>query len=178
MSVKPGKNFFELFGLPVTFDVDSAQLAARYRDVQREVHPDKFAAAPGAERRVSMQLTALVNEGYQTLKDPVRRARYLLELDGVSVDTDSDTRMAPQFLLEQMELREALAEARELGEPHKRLAELSNMAELKMKEKTDAFRSAYEAGEAGRNEARTRFREMQFLARLSREIEDLEEELA
>lgn len=178
MSFKAGKNFFELFGLPVTFDVDGAQLSLRYRDVQREVHPDKFATATDAERRLSIQLTALVNEGYQTLRDPVRRARYLLELNGVSLDTDTDTRMAPQFLLEQMELREALAEARELSEPHKRLAELSNRAELRMREKIDAFRTAYAAGETGRAEARERFREMQFLAKLSREIEDVEEELA
>src|SRR5256885_13490827 len=77
------QNHFELFGLPARFGVDAATLEARYRELQREVHPDRFAAAPEPERRVSMQLATRVNEAYQTLKSPLRRAVYILRLRGV-----------------------------------------------------------------------------------------------
>ena len=76
------QNHFELFGLPARFGVDAATLEARYRELQREVHPDRFAAAPQPERRVSMQLATRVNEAYQTLKSPLRRAVYILRLRG------------------------------------------------------------------------------------------------
>jgi molecular chaperone HscB len=176
MSPDLQRNYFELFDLPVGFDVDLTMLAARYRDLQRRLHPDRFVSAADAERRLSMQLTALVNEAYQTLKDPVRRAHYLLQLDGARADSEADTAMDPEFLMEQMELREALAEMRESAEPHKRLAELANEAERRMNEKMNEFRTAYTQGQGAR--ARERLREMQFLAKLRREIEDLEEELA
>jgi molecular chaperone HscB len=174
----PGKNHYELFGFPVAFDLDGGELARRYRELARRVHPDKFATASDAERRLSMQMTAAANEAYQTLRDPVRRARYLLELRGLAVDSETDTAMDPQFLAEQMELRESLAEVREAAEPRKRLAELDRDAEQRLNRKMDEFRAAYAGGGERLREARDRLREMQFLAKLKREIEDLEEELA
>ena len=73
---------FELFGLPLSFDVDMGQLDSRYRELQRTVHPDRFANASDQERRISMQQATQINEGYQVLKDSLRRGRYLLELCG------------------------------------------------------------------------------------------------
>src|SRR5216117_742198 len=102
------QNHFELFGLPARFDVDLAQLDTRCRDLQREVHPDRFAAAPDAERRVSMQLATRVNEAYQTLKSPLRRAVYILQLRGVDPEFETRTSMPPQFLIEQMGWRERI----------------------------------------------------------------------
>ena len=80
------KNFFELFGLPVGFLVDGQELAVRYRELQKVVHPDRYAAAGEQSQRLSLQGATLVNEAYETLKDPLKRARYLLTLKGVEID--------------------------------------------------------------------------------------------
>ena len=102
------QDHFELFGLPARFAVDAAALEARYRELQREVHPDRFAAAPEIERRASMQLATRVNEAYQTLKSPLRRAVYILQLRGVDPEFETRTSMPPQFLIEQMGWRERI----------------------------------------------------------------------
>ena len=104
------QNHFELFGLPVAFDVDAQQLAERYRELQRILHPDRYANASDRERRLSIQHAAQVNEAFQTLKSSLRRARYLLQLKGVEFDDEKETHLDPAFLMEQMELREALAD--------------------------------------------------------------------
>ena len=119
------QNHFELFGMPVGFAVDAAALDSRYRELQREVHPDRFAAASQAEQRVSMQFATRVNEAYQTLKSPLRRAGYLLELHGVDPEFETNTAMPVEFLGGQMELREALDGAMKAGDAG-RLASLSN----------------------------------------------------
>jgi molecular chaperone HscB len=104
---------FELFGLAPAFALDVARLEVAYRDIQSKVHPDRFAHAGDAERRASMQMTTRVNEAYRTLKSPVQRARYLLELNGVDVGFETNTAMPREFLLQQMEIRERLEEARD-----------------------------------------------------------------
>lgn len=178
MQAAPGKNHFELFGLAATFDVDADDLAVRYRELQRRVHPDKFASASDHERRLSMQMTVLINEAFQTLKDPVRRSGYLLSLRGVDLGEESDTAMDPGFLMEQMEWRENLDELRQAENPHKELAELANRIERRMQEKIGEFRRAFaENTPAADARARSAVREMQFLQKLRREIDNLEEEL-
>src|SRR5258708_24532464 len=102
------QNHFELFGLPARFDVDPAQLDTRYRELQREVHPDRCAAAPDAERRVSMQRATRVNEAYQTLKSPLKRAVYILQLRGVDPKLETNTAMPSEFLMEQISWRERI----------------------------------------------------------------------
>jgi molecular chaperone HscB len=103
---------FALFGLPQTYALDRNQLDAAYRGLQNMVHPDRFAAQPEAEQRVAMQWATQVNEAYQTLKHPVSRGVYLLRLQGIEALDASNTRMAPAFLMQQMEWREAIEEAR------------------------------------------------------------------
>jgi len=110
------KNHFELFGLAPAFALDLAHLDRAYRDIQAQVHPDRFAHAGDAERRASMQMTTQVNEAYRTLKSPVQRAKYLLELNGVDVGFETNTAMPREFLLQQMELREKLEEAKSASE--------------------------------------------------------------
>jgi molecular chaperone HscB len=104
-------DFFSLFGLPVRFDVDQASLDEAYRTVQSQAHPDRFANAGDAERRVAMQWAAHANEAYRTLRQPLKRAIYLLTLRGVDIQAENNTAMAPAFLMQQMEWREALQEA-------------------------------------------------------------------
>jgi|SRR5512133_1013405 molecular chaperone HscB len=106
------QNHFELFQLPQQFAVDLKALDQAYRDVQNQVHPDKFTRSPDAEKRVAMQWATRANEAYQTLRSPLRRATYLCELHGVDLETESNTAMAPAFLMQQMEWREALDDAR------------------------------------------------------------------
>ncbi len=105
------KNHFELFNLPAQFAIDLSTLDQNYRKIQSEVHPDRFAAGSGAERLKSMQLATQANEAYQTLKNPTARARYLLHLQGVDTQEDSNTAMPHDFLMLQMEWREAMEEA-------------------------------------------------------------------
>ncbi|MDR2677851.1 MAG: Fe-S protein assembly co-chaperone HscB [Zoogloeaceae bacterium] len=105
-------DFFTLFQLPRAFRLELAELERRYREAQQAVHPDRFATAGGEARRVSLQWAARVNEAWQTLKSPLARARYLLELAGQEVGAASNTAMDTAFLMEQMEWREAVQEAR------------------------------------------------------------------
>ena len=105
------RNHFELLGLPAAFALDATRLEQRYRELQSRVHPDRFAAASEAERRVAMQWATRANEAYRTLRDPLARARYLLSLKGYDTGEESNTSMPPDFLMQQMEWREAVAEA-------------------------------------------------------------------
>ena len=102
---------FALFGLPVRFALDRAELDARWRVLQSEVHPDRFVREGGASQRVAMQWAVRVNEAYRRLKDPLARAAYLCALRGAPVDPHSNSAMAPTFLAQQMAWREALDEA-------------------------------------------------------------------
>jgi len=103
---------FELFGLPERFAQDRAAIDARWKELQREAHPDKFAAQGQAAQRVAMQWSVRINEAYQRLKDPLKRAAYLCELRGSPINAENNTAMPADFLAEQMEWREALDEAR------------------------------------------------------------------
>ena len=157
---------FELFGLPPAYAIEGEALERSYREIQSKVHPDRFAHAGDAERRASLQWTTRVNEAYRTLKDPVQRAKHLLELHGVDVAFETNTAMPPEFLMQQMELRESLEEAKtpaSLDEMRKRLRQ--NKAELQ-KQIADALdtRKDY-AGAAAL------VRKLQFLDRLDEEID-------
>ena len=103
---------FTLFGLAQKQGVDLAELDARYRDIQVQVHPDKHAQAADADQRLAMQWATRVNEAYQTLKSPLKRARYLLQLRGHDAQIESNTAMPIEFLMAQMALREAVEEAK------------------------------------------------------------------
>jgi molecular chaperone HscB len=102
---------FELFGLAERFAQDRAAIDARWKELQREAHPDKFAAQGPAAQRIAMQWSVRINEAYQRLKDPLKRAAYLCELRGAPINAENNTAMPADFLVEQMAWREALEEA-------------------------------------------------------------------
>jgi molecular chaperone HscB len=104
-------NDFELFGLPERFAQDRAGIDSRWKELQREAHPDKFAAQGPAAQRIAMQWSVRINEAYQRLKDPLKRAGYLCELRGAPINAENNTAMPMDFLMEQMAWREALEEA-------------------------------------------------------------------
>lgn len=102
---------FELFGLPRRFTVDVGALEQHWKDLQREVHPDRFAAQGSAAQRVAMQWSVRINEAYRRLRDPLQRAAYLCELSGHPIKAEDNTAMPAAFLMQQMEWREALEDA-------------------------------------------------------------------
>jgi molecular chaperone HscB len=115
LSAQLAVNDFELFDLPMQFAQERTQLDARWKDLQREAHPDKFASQGTAAQRVAMQWSVRINEAYQRLKDPMRRAAYLCELGGASIQAENNTAMPAAFLMQQMEWREAMDEANDVA---------------------------------------------------------------
>jgi len=166
---------FELFGLPATYALDRVKLDAAYRELQNTVHPDRFAAKPEAEQRVAMQWATQVNEAYQTLKHPVSRGVYLLKLQGIDALDANNTKMAPAFLMQQMEWREAIDDAR----AGKSMAALDAL--------TDDLRAAHRRIEARLAElidaahdyaaASETVRQLRFMDKLIAEVGDVYEEL-
>lgn len=187
MSVDFSNNHFELFDLPVGFEIDEVKLTERFQTLQRALHPDQFAAATGAEKRWSMQASSLVNGAYQSLSDPLTRATYLLELNGISVDEETDTQMDPMFLMQQMELRESIGDAEDATDPFDALDKVRKELRSGTLDCTERFRSAAkEAAIAATNAttsashwatARTVVREWQFYKKLGREVKDIEARL-
>ena len=170
-------SFFALFDLPVSFDVDLNELSARFREAQRAVHPDKFASAPEAERRLSMQLAARVNEAYRVLKNPLLRGRYLLELQGVDLD-DADTAFDGAFLMEQMELRERLAGIKNSAEPDVQLHKIADDVAAHSKVLIAQLAKLLDEQSTGSlQQAREVTRKLQFFQRLNEEVDALEDEL-
>ncbi len=160
------KNHFELFGLTPAYALDLELLDRAYRDIQSKVHPDRYAQAGEAERRASMQMTTQVNEAYRTLKRPVQRAKYLLEMHGVDVGFETNTAMPPEFLMQQMELRERLEAAKHGSELDLICRELSaarREIENQIQEKIDARRDFVAAGDL--------VRKLMFLERFGEEID-------
>ena len=105
-------NDFELFDLVQKFSQDRPAIDARWKELQREAHPDKFAAQGVAAQRVAMQWSVRINEAYQRLKTPLTRASYLCELNGFPVNAENNTAMPASFLMQQIEWREILDEAK------------------------------------------------------------------
>ncbi len=166
------QNHFDLFGLPPSYSIEEEALERSYREIQSKVHPDRFAHAGDAERRASLQWTTRVNEAFQILKNPVARARHLLELHGVDVAFETNTAMPPEFLMQQMELREALEEAKTpaaLDQMRKGLRQEKAALQDQIGQAIDS-RKDY-AGAAGL------VRKLQFLDRLDEEIDSAYEEI-
>jgi len=164
------RDHFELLGLAPSFALDPSVLESRYRELQGRIHPDRFAAAPEAERRLALQWAARANEAYTTLRDPVDRARYLLGLKGFDTGEETNTSMPPDFLMQQMEWREGVAEARASRDAG-RLAELrAEIGEqrgemLRVLERAIDRDANYEAG-------CSLVRKLRFLEKLEEEIEE------
>lgn len=111
MSKVFSQNYFEWFGLPLVFSVDPTVLGDAYREIQGQVHPDRHAQSGEAGKRVAMQLSTRANEAFDTLKNPLKRAIYLLELRGMDIGAENNTAMEPEFLMQQMDWREAVEDA-------------------------------------------------------------------
>jgi molecular chaperone HscB len=165
----PRADHFALFGLNREFRLDLSDLDSRYRDIQAQVHPDRFAHAGEAERRLSMQWATHANEAYQTLKKPLERAKYLLHLAGHDIQAESNTAMPADFLMEQMEWREAVVEARTGGDHHE-LEHLHNRLRGDINSRYVELGDLLDDGDF--SGAIDRVRRLMFLEKLLYEIDD------
>ena len=169
------RDHFALFGLPRRFAIDERALESRYHELQSAAHPDRHAHRPEQERRLSMQWATRINEGYRLLRAPLTRARYLLELSGVDVGAENNTAMPADFLMQQMEWREALDEARDARDP----AALDSLARnLRAARREAEALLAHELDEAHDTAAAAAtVRRMMFIARLGEDIAEAHETL-
>ena len=169
------RNHFELFGLPERFRFDGEALERAYHTLQSEVHPDRFAAEGEMARRVALQSSARVNEAYRALKDPVDRAQYLLSLRGIDALAATDSGLPLEFLEQQLERREAAADAQEAGDAAVLDALLSAVrADCAALERGLAVLLD---GDGAWDEARMRVRELKFLGKLAADIDAMLGEL-
>jgi molecular chaperone HscB len=155
------RNHFELFGLPMRYRVDRAALERAYRALQGDVHPDRHAAAGDAQKRLALQSSARVNEAYRVLLDPVSRAEYVLQLRGVDAMSETDSRLAVEFLTRQLERREAAEEAAD-DHDERKLAALADAVRADAEDLQDAD---------DRETARGRVRELLFLSKLADDLD-------
>lgn len=167
------QNHLDLFGLPARFDVDVATLEERYRTLQSAIHPDRHATAPETQRRLAAQWAGQVNEAYRVLKSPLERGRYLLSLQGVDALAPTQTAMPAEFLMQQMEWREELAEARS------DYAALSRLEQALQREHRDLLNVlSTQLDELGRYEvAAETLRKLKFIERLEAEVTEAFEAL-
>jgi molecular chaperone HscB len=157
---------FELFGLPQRFAQERAEIDERWKELQREAHPDRFAAQGHTAQRAALQWSVRINEAYQRLKDPLKRAAYLCELLGAPIEAHSNTAMPPDFLMEQMEWREALDEA----DSEEALEQLSNRVLARRREMLGRLgRLLDEEGDAPA--AAKQVRALMFIERFAHDVE-------
>jgi len=169
------QNYFELFGLKPVFDIDYVELHARQQRMQAVYHPDRHVGAGDQERRLSVQMASWVNQAYETLHDPVKRSRYLLEINGVSLPDDSATTADAAFLMEQIDLREAVEACRHGDNGLERSQDI----EAKLKQRADQLAQEFVADfSAQRYQAAIdSCRKMQFVQRIQQQLAELQFEL-
>jgi molecular chaperone HscB len=163
---------FELFGLPERFEQDRGAIDARWKELQRQAHPDRFASQGAAALRVAMQWSVRINEAYQRLKEPGKRAAYLCELRGAPINAENNTAMPAQFLVEQMEWREALDDAqgeKELDVLDEQLSRARNQALQRIGKLLDEQHDAHAAAQ--------QVRALMFIERFGRDVEARLEQL-
>jgi len=172
------QNYYSLFDLPVSFTLKLDELESRYRNLQRVLHPDRYASASDQERRISVQQTAHVNEAFHTLRDIPRRARYLLELKGIGFDDEKDTHFDAAFLMQQMELREELEAITQADDPLDKLAKfLAELEQYRQAMYTELASLFADESPENMDSAKQSVQKIRFLNRLQQEAEEREEDL-
>ncbi|MGF1741034.1 co-chaperone HscB [Vibrio profundum] len=168
-------NHFELFGLPSQFQLDGSLLSSQFRTLQKRFHPDNFATASERDRLLSVQKAAQINDAYQVLKNPISRAEYLLSEQGIELRGEQQTLQDPEFLMEQMELREELEVICDLDDSQDALfafeQKVSTMFKLHLRTLEEALSKSQWL------DAADLVRKLKFIAKLTHEIEQAEERL-
>ncbi|MGI0153014.1 co-chaperone HscB [Pseudidiomarina sp. WS423] len=162
-------NHFELFDLPAAFNLDAADLQQRYRKLQQTLHPDRFANGSQRDKLLAVQRTAQLNDAYQTLRNPLLRAEYILQLRGLDLAHEQTTLQDPEFLMAQMEWRERIAELNDWEEIDAALRDLaveSRDLQSELEQQINA-----EENEAAANS----IRKLKFMLKLEHELEEKSE---
>tara|TARA_R110000787_G_scaffold90937_4_gene191833 strand:+ start:4625 stop:5158 length:534 start_codon:yes stop_codon:yes gene_type:complete len=168
-------HYFDLFRLPVAFAVDRRLLDERYLALQRQFHPDRYVSRSAQEQHLAVRSAAAVNQAYAVLCSPVKRAQYLLELQGLDSDDSNKTTSDREFLLEQMRLRESLLEVPDAADPFADLADLEREIALASDALEEEFASTYQAADL--TGAKQTLVKMQFYGKLQAQLAALEEQL-
>ncbi|WP_340621088.1 co-chaperone HscB [Xenorhabdus siamensis] len=168
-------DYFTLFGLPARYAIDRQQLATRYQELQRQFHPDRFANQPEREKTLALQQAATINNGYQTLKHPLKRAEYMLSQQGFDLSNEQHTMQDTAFLMQQLELREELDTIERSAEPDVALAGFSSRLNKMIKTRSEQMEQQLDA-EQWLIAADT-VRKLRFLDKLQQQVEQLEERL-
>lgn len=159
--------YFDLFQIPTAFDIEESRLEQAYRTLASQFHPDRFASASSFEQKQAVMMSATVNEAYRTLRHPIDRAAYLLKEQGTDADAPEHTAFDPEFLMQQMEWRETLAEAR-MKENHAALAALAQEISAGQAALFEKLRQAFAASDF--EAAAQSVRQGRFLEKLQKEI--------
>jgi molecular chaperone HscB len=166
-------DYFALFGVPATFDQDASLIKARYYQLQQKVHPDNFVNEQLPEKRSAIMQSSTINDAYQTLKEPYRRAIYILKLRGVDVLSETSVTLPPAFLMEQMEYREQIAE---LKDSPQLLMPLKVAIEKALADNEKAL-TGLDGGQLSLEQAKMVLWKMQFYLKLREEIAEIENPL-
>jgi len=164
-------NHFELFGLPIQFELDGSLLSTQFRELQKQFHPDNFSTASERDRLMSVQKAAQINDAYQVLKQPVSRLEYILQLNGLDIRGEQKTLQDPMFLMQQMELRE------ELEEINDEEALLDFDAKVNKLYKQHLLEVQQQLQDAMWEAAAEQVRKLKFIQKLKQEIEQTEDRL-
>lgn len=165
-----------MFGLEETFSVDLKQLAERFQAIQKSVHPDRFAHASSQEQLLAVKKSTAVNDAYQTLKNPIKRAEYILSLRGVEIPSEQVTFSDNMFLMRQMELREMLAEIKFADDVDAAVFEVNQVLEIEFEQLFKAMQvSLHENSDNSNKSACESLRKLKFYQKLHLELDRLED---
>ncbi len=169
------QTYFELFGLSPVFDIDRGSLQAEQQRLQATYHPDRYVSADDRDKRISVQTASWVNQAYETLQDPVKRSRYLLEISGAKIPDDSSTTSDTEFLMEQIELREEVESCRDGENPLRKCEQIEARLEQRADQLAAEFVTRFEARDL--DAALLSSRKMQFIQRIQQQLSELQFEL-
>lgn len=169
------QDYFELFGLNAIFDIDPAQLHAAQQRLQASFHPDRYVGSNEQDKRLSVQVASRINQAYETLRDPVKRSRYLLEINGANLPDDSATTADTEFLMEQIELREAVEACREGADALAQCEAIATRLRQRAAELSQDFVKHFDANRF--DAAIDSSRKMQFVQRIQQQLTELQFEL-
>ena len=171
-------NYFTLFGLSEQFNINTKQLAEVYQSLQKTVHPDRFAHASSQEQLIAVQKSSMINDAFQTLKNPLARAQYMLTLRETDMPNEQASFGDTSFLMRQMELREMLSEVKDSNNPEAAIADLTQILETECQTLSKTMEAQLEENtEAANLLASENLRKLKFYQKLHVEIDKLEDSL-
>ena len=174
-AISTPRSFFELFSVPVSWNIDREAIEERYQQLQKQFHPDRFVTKCDVERRLAAQTSSLINDAYATLLSPLKRAQYLLKLKGFDIDEENQTTSDLEFLTEQIALREELANIEQLEAPLEALNNFEGRLENHYGMLQDNFEASFRARDY--SEAANSVVKMQFFVKLLLQVELLDDKL-